>query len=197
MPWHVNKNCNILVDLNSLKSRQDITIDCGSWILSKTYTSSSKNKDGPSEKEILKKNFRLVKRLYKCKEPADLRKNIMTLCCPHKKATGRYPGQFNDCDQFALITYRFLNGERETELSPKSRTYPNVRNELKQSILVGKTPNRAVHEVIEKRGRIFNTSSASEIPEANQAYRISKITRKASDDPLKQLIEKQHRDGRT
>ena len=35
------------------------------------------------------------------------------------------------------------------------------------------------------------------IPKTNQAYRISKITRKASDDPLKQLIEKQHRDGRT
>ena len=30
--WLVNKNCNILVDLNSLKSRQDITIDCWSWI---------------------------------------------------------------------------------------------------------------------------------------------------------------------
>ena len=29
-PWHVNKNCSILVDLNSLKSRQDITIDCWS-----------------------------------------------------------------------------------------------------------------------------------------------------------------------
>ena len=29
--------------------------------------------------------------------------NTMTLCCPHKKATGRYQGQFNDCEQYALI----------------------------------------------------------------------------------------------
>ena len=121
----------------------------------------------------------------------------MRLCCPHKKATGRYQGQFNDCEQFALITYKFLNGERETEPSPKSRIYPSVRNKLKQSILAGKTPKRAVHKVTEKKGGIFNASSASEIPKTNQAYRISKITRKASDNPLKQLIEKQHRDGRT
>ena len=121
----------------------------------------------------------------------------MALCCSHKKATGRYQDQFNDCEQYALISYRFLNGERETEPSPKSRTYPSVRNELKQSIMAGKTPKRAVHEVTKKRGGIFNASSASEIPKTNQTYRISKITRKAFDDPLKQLIEKQHRDGRT
>ena len=63
--------------------------------------------------------------------------------------------------------------------------------------MAGKTPKRAAHEVTEKRGGIFNASSASVIPKTNQAYRISKITRKASDDPLKQLIEQQHRDGST
>ena len=41
----------------------------------------------------------------------------------------------------------------------------------------------------EKRGGIFKASSASEIPKTNQAYRTSKIARKASDDPLKQVIE--------
>ena len=93
----------------------------------------------------------------------------MTLCCPYKKATGRYQGQFNDCEQYALISYRFLNGEREIELSPKSRIYPSVRNELKQSIMAGKTPKRAAHEVTEKRGLNFNASSASEIPKTSQA----------------------------
>ena len=57
VPWHVNKNCNILADLNSLKSRQDIAVDFWSWILSKTYISSSKKKMAHFEKEILKKNF--------------------------------------------------------------------------------------------------------------------------------------------
>ena len=52
VPWHVN-NCNILVDLNSLKSWQDVTVDCWSWALSKTYISAMAH----SEKEILKKNF--------------------------------------------------------------------------------------------------------------------------------------------
>ena len=63
--------------------------------------------------------------------------------------------------------------------------------------MAGKTPKRAVNEVNEKRGGVFNASSASEIPKTTQAYRISKISRKSSDDPLKQLIEKQYRDGRT
>ena len=48
-----------------------------------------------------------------------------------------------------------------------------------------------------KRGGIFNASSTNEIPNKSQAYRISKIARKFSNDPLKQLIEKQHWDGRT
>ena len=39
VPGHVNKKCNILVDLNSLKSQQDITIDYWSCILPKTYIS--------------------------------------------------------------------------------------------------------------------------------------------------------------
>ena len=63
--------------------------------------------------------------------------------------------------------------------------------------MAGKTPKCAAHEVNEKRGDIFNASSPSEIPKTNQAYRTSKISRKSSDDPLKQLIEKQYRDGRT
>ena len=58
--------------------------------------------------------------------------------------------------------------------------------------MAGKSPKRAVHEVTEKRGGIFNASSASQIPKINQAYRILKIARRASDDPLKQIIEKQH-----
>ena len=82
--WHINKNCNILVDLNSLKSRQDITVDCWSWILSKTYILSSKNKDGPFRKGNFEKEFCLVKRIDKCNEPADLRKNIMTLLSTQK-----------------------------------------------------------------------------------------------------------------
>ena len=57
--------------------------------------------------------------------------------------------------------------------------------------MAGKTPPKgAVHEATEKRGAIFNTSSASEIPKTSQAYRVSKIVRKVSHDPLKQLFEK-------
>ena len=56
--------------------------------------------------------------------------------------------------------------------------------------MAGKTPNHAVPKVPEKGGGIFNASSSGEIPKTNQAYRISKITRNASKDLLKQLIEK-------
>ena len=91
------------------------------------------------------------------------------MCCPYKKATGRYQGQFNDCEQYVLTSYRFLNGEQETEASRQSRIYPSVKNELKQSITAEKVPKRGVHEVTEKRGGIFNASSAIEIRKANQA----------------------------
>ena len=41
VPWHVNKNCVILIDLEKLKSRDDITVDSWTWRNSKTYIVSS------------------------------------------------------------------------------------------------------------------------------------------------------------
>ena len=128
---------------------------------------------------------------------ADVRKNIMTLPCPHKKATGQYQGQFNDYEQYTLISYKFLNGEQQSEPSRKLRIYPSVKNEIKQSVMAENIPKRGAHEVTEKRGGIFNASSASEIRKANQAYRILKVARKASDDSVKEFIEKHHQDGKT
>ena len=41
----------------------------------------------------------------------------MALHCPPKKVTGRYQGKFNDCDQYALISYRFLiENERRNQV---------------------------------------------------------------------------------
>ena len=64
--------------------------------------------------------------------------------------------------------------------------------------MAGKTQSvlKRSHEVTEKRGGVFKASSASEIPKTNQAYRISKIARKPSDDSLKQVIKNKHQDDR-
>ena len=55
------------MDLNSLTSRQDVTIDCWSCTLSKTYILSSKDKDGPFRKGNFEKEFCLIKRIIKVK----------------------------------------------------------------------------------------------------------------------------------
>ena len=55
--WHVNKNCSILVDLNSLKSRQDLLSIVGVGLYQKLTYCRQKIKMDHSEKEILKKNF--------------------------------------------------------------------------------------------------------------------------------------------
>ena len=57
VPWHVNKNCSILVDLNSLKSRQDLLSIVGVGLYQKLTYCRRKIKMDHSEKEILKKNF--------------------------------------------------------------------------------------------------------------------------------------------
>ena len=36
VPWHVTENFHVIVNISSLKSRLDATVDSWSWILSKT-----------------------------------------------------------------------------------------------------------------------------------------------------------------
>ena len=37
VPWHVNDSCVIVVDLNKLEDRENITYDCWSWKNDKSY----------------------------------------------------------------------------------------------------------------------------------------------------------------
>lgn len=41
--WHVNKNCYIFANLNSLKSQEDLTVGCWSWIFSRNINIVVKN----------------------------------------------------------------------------------------------------------------------------------------------------------
>ena len=73
VPRHVNDNCIIVVDLRKLKDRENITYDSWSWKNGKSYAVSG-NKNGPFKKCNDKKQYRAVKRHYKCKDHNDLDK---------------------------------------------------------------------------------------------------------------------------
>ena len=72
-----------------------------------------------------------------------------------QKATCRYQGHLMTVNN-ALISYRFLNGERGTEPSPKNRICPNVRNERKQSIMAGRLPSLLFMKLLGKEV-VFST----------------------------------------
>ena len=72
-----------------------------------------------------------------------------------QKATSRYEGHLMTVNN-ALISYRFLNGERETEPSPKNRICPSVRNERKQSIMAGRLPSLLFMKLLRKEV-VFST----------------------------------------
>ena len=119
VPWHVNKNCVVIVDFERLKSRLDVTIDCWSWILSKTYIVSGDARDGAFRKGNVKGQYRIIKRVYKCKT-ACLEKCIVTRCKPNVNATGA-KNPFLNCEQYAIITYKFMDGERNIDPDNKTR----------------------------------------------------------------------------
>ena len=42
VPWHAVEECNVVVDMNSLCSKMDITVDRWNWILSQTCVPQKK-----------------------------------------------------------------------------------------------------------------------------------------------------------
>ena len=80
VPWHVNDNSYIIVDMNALKSRNDIFVDGWRWTLSKTYVVSSESECGPFAKRNTQSEYRVVKRIYKLasENQGGIEKNIIT-----------------------------------------------------------------------------------------------------------------------
>ena len=88
------------------------------------------------------------------------------LYAPGRNAT-RKSSSFDEADKRAVISYSFENGERMIPPSPKSRIYPNARQEFKGKIEQGKPPEKATHEVIKRRGGIENVPSGSYVLNIN------------------------------
>ena len=82
VPWHVNGDCIIVADLRKLEDRENITYDCWSWKNDKSYVVSS-NENGPLKKYNDKKQYRVVKRHYKCKDLGDLDNYIISRYKPN------------------------------------------------------------------------------------------------------------------
>ena len=87
------------------------------------------------------------------------------LYAPGRNATGK--SSFDEADKRTVISYSFESGERMISPSPKSRIYPNARQEFKGKIEQGKPPEKATHEVIKRRGGIENVPSGSYVPNIN------------------------------
>ena len=86
-------------------------------------------------------HFRILKRIYKCKEATDLEKTIVMFCAPSRNATGK--SSFDEADKHAVISLRFENEERMIPPSPNSHIYPSVCQELKRKIEQGKPPKKS------------------------------------------------------
>ena len=134
-----------------------------SWTLSKSYVVSS-DKYGPFAKCNYKKQYRIVKRIYKCRDYDDLSKFIITQFNSNKKATGRHINVFSEAEDLVTATYEFSNGGKDKLPSGKSRIYPNTSDELKRKFNEGQTPKRAIHEILQERGSMDRVKSANHIP---------------------------------
>ena len=88
VPWHVVGDCSVVVDMSSLCSKMNITVDSWNWILSKTYVVSAESRGGPYKEGNMTTHFQIVKRIYKWKEATDLKKTIVMLCAPGRNSTG-------------------------------------------------------------------------------------------------------------
>ena len=75
IPWHVNSM--IVVDLRKLEDRENITYDSWFWKNDKSNDVPG-NENGPFKKCYDKKQYRVVKRHYKCKDHSDLDKYIIS-----------------------------------------------------------------------------------------------------------------------
>ena len=68
-------DCIIVVDLRKLEDRENITHDSWFWKNDKSYNVPD-NENGPFKKCNDEKQYRVVKRHYKCKDHNDLDKYI-------------------------------------------------------------------------------------------------------------------------
>ena len=196
VPWHVNDDCIIVVDLRKLEDRENITYGCWSWKNAKFYDVSG-NENGPFKKCNDKKEYRVAKRHYKCNDHNDLDKYIISRCKPNIQATGPNKNNFKEAEDLVIVQYELYNKAKHIPPSEKSRTFPSTKKELKRKLDEGKTTKRATHEVLKEKGGIEKNTCGAEVPTINQVYEISIKRSKLPQDLFKTLIDKQQKDGFT
>ena len=126
VPWHVNGDCIIVVDLKKLEDRENITYDCWSWKNDKSYVVLG-NEDGPFKKCNVKKQYRIVKRHYKSKDHSDFDKYMISRYKPNIPATGRNKNNFEEAEDLVIVQYEFSKRAKDIPPSEKSRIYPSIK----------------------------------------------------------------------
>ena len=195
-PWHVQQNCTFIIQITSLKSPKDITIDCWNWYQSKTYVLSSEAMAGPFQKGNEPSKFRSVKRIYKMKDNENLEKSITAMYAPHGSSTDR-SNPFKDCEPLVVIRYRFVKGKQVIEPSKTTRVYPSIKQRQVKNMEKGFCAKKATYVTETEVGGIESAANKSCLPKRRHGHYAvaAKKKREAGDDPLKELIQKQHNDG--
>ena len=122
-----------------------------------------------------------------------MNKYIISRYKPNIPATGRNKNNFEEVEDLVIVQYEFSNKAKDKPPREKSRTYPSIKKESKRKLDEGKTPNRAIHEVLKEKDGIEKITYGAEIPTINQEYEISRKRNKSSQDPFKTLIGKQQK----
>ena len=110
-------NCIIVVDVRKLEDWEKITCDFWSWKNGKSYVVSS-NENRAFKNCNDKKQYREVKRYYKCCTPRYK---------PNIQATGRNKNNFKEAEDLVIVQYEFSNKAKDIPPSEKSRTYQSIK----------------------------------------------------------------------
>ena len=193
-PWHVDKNCCVIVDLNKMKEREDLCADAWRWKLWNTYPTSSPSFEGPYHKGNNPSVYRVVRRTYKYLTHEKIEKQIYLTYSSDVLAISRYQHITKHAGQYSLVLYRFKEKEENLPLAENPSGYRSIRKEVGEHLDAGRVPKRAAFEVTKKLGGLSEIKNASEVPKISHANEFNRPKNNKTDDPLKQLIEKYHED---
>ena len=125
-----------------------------------------------------------------------IEKQIYVTYPPDVVAISQYQHITKHVGQYSSVLYRFKEKEENLPPAEKPSTYPSIRKEVGEHLDAGKVPKRATFEVTKKLAGVSKIKNASEVPKISHAYEFNRQKNKKTDDPLKQLIEKYHKDAK-
>ena len=148
-PWHVDKNCCVIVDLNKMKDREDLCTDAWRWKLWNTYPTLSPSFEGPYHEGNNPSEYRVVRRTCKYLTHEKIEKQTYLTHPSDVLAISRYQHITKHAGQYSLVLYRF---KEKSENLPLKTDDP-----LKQLI-------EKYHEDTKNGQKVIQTFQPNEFP---------------------------------